>query len=109
MDAGWYPFKSGWWKTGTWDVDPGRFPHGFTPISEAAHARGVKIIVWFEPERVTAGSWLWENHPEWLIGTNEKDKLLFLGDAKGADLARRSCQQNHRRAGHRHLSAGFQF
>jgi alpha-galactosidase len=82
MDAGWYPFKSGWWKTGTWDVDPGRFPRGFTPISEAAHTRGVKIIVWFEPERVTAGSWLWENHPEWLIGTNEKDKLLFLGDAR---------------------------
>ena len=22
MDAGWYPFKSGWWNTGTWDVDP---------------------------------------------------------------------------------------
>jgi len=82
MDAGWYPFKSGWWNTGTWDVDPGRFPHGFTPVSEAAHARGVKIIVWFEPERVTSGSWLWENHPEWLIGTNDKDKLLFLGDAR---------------------------
>ena len=27
-----------------------------------------KTIVWFEPERVTAGSWLWENHPEWLLG-----------------------------------------
>jgi alpha-galactosidase len=80
MDAGWYSFKTGWWKTGTWDPDPRRFPHGFAPISDAAHARGVKIIVWFEPERVTAGSWLWENHPEWLIGTNDKDKLLFLGD-----------------------------
>ena len=83
MDAGWYPFKGGWWNTGTWDPDPRRFPRGFAPVSEAAHARGVKIIVWFEPERVTAGSWLWENHPEWLIGTNDKDKLLFLGDAGG--------------------------
>jgi alpha-galactosidase len=82
MDAGWYPFKSGWWNTGTWDPDPARFPRGFAPVSEAAHVRGVKIIVWFEPERVTAGSWLWENHPEWLIGTNDKDKLLFLGDAR---------------------------
>ena len=80
MDAGWYPFKSGWWNTGTWDPDPRRFPRGFAPVSEAAHARGVKIIVWFEPERVTAGTWLWENHPEWLIGTNENDKLLFLGN-----------------------------
>ena len=82
MDAGWYPFKSGWWNTGTWDPDPDRFPRGFAPISEAAHGSGVKIIVWFEPERVTAGSWLWENHPEWLIGADDKDKLLFLGDVQ---------------------------
>jgi alpha-galactosidase len=81
MDAGWYPLNTGWWKTGTWDPDPARFPNGFTPIAEAAHARGVKTIVWFEPERVTAGSWLWENHPEWLIGADDKDKLFFLGDA----------------------------
>ena len=82
MDAGWYTFQKGWWNTGTWVPDPRRFPHGFTPISEAAHARGVKTVVWFEPERVTAGSWLWEHHPEWLIGTNDHDKLLFLGNAE---------------------------
>lgn len=82
MDAGWYPFPKGWWNTGTWDPDPRRFPHGFTPISEMAHSRGVKTILWFEPERVTAGSWLWENHPEWLIGTDQKDKLLFLGNSE---------------------------
>lgn len=80
MDAGWYPFPTGWWNTGTWDPDPRRFPNGFTPVSKEAHARGVKIIVWFEPERVTAGSWLWEKHPEWLLGTKEHDKLLFLGN-----------------------------
>jgi len=80
MDAGWYPFKTGWWNTGTWDPDPARFPHGFAPISAAAHARGVKTIVWFEPERVTAGSWLDQHHPEWLLGKAGKDKLLYLGN-----------------------------
>ena len=80
MDAGWYPFRQGWWNTGTWDPDPARFPHGFTPISAAARARGVKTIVWFEPERVTAGSWLAENHPEWLLGKDGADKLLYLGN-----------------------------
>ncbi|MGO9241093.1 MAG: alpha-galactosidase [Bryobacteraceae bacterium] len=80
MDAGWYAFQKGWWNTGTWDPDPGRFPHGFTPISAAAHQGGVKTIVWFEPERVTKGSWLWEQHPEWLIGQEDHDKLLFLGN-----------------------------
>ncbi|MBI3666363.1 MAG: alpha-galactosidase [Acidobacteria bacterium] len=80
MDAGWYPFKTGWWNTGTWEPDPARFPHGLSPISAAAHKRGVKIIVWFEPERVTPGSWLYERHPEWLIGQDGKDKLLYLGN-----------------------------
>ncbi|MDR3719453.1 MAG: alpha-galactosidase [Bryobacteraceae bacterium] len=80
MDAGWYSFPTGWWNTGTWDPDPRRFPNGFTPVSKEAHARGVKIIVWFEPERVTAGSWLWENHPEWLLGKKDQDRLLFLGN-----------------------------
>ncbi len=85
MDAGWYPFPTGWWNTGTWDPDLRRFPHGFTPVSREAHARGVKIIVWFEPERVTAGSWLWEKHPEWLLGTKDHDKLLFLGNREARE------------------------
>jgi alpha-galactosidase len=40
MDAGWYRFKEGWWNTGTWDPDPARFPQGFRPISDFAHAHG---------------------------------------------------------------------
>ena len=37
---------------------------GLRPISDHAHAKGVKILVWFEPERVTAGTWIAENHPD---------------------------------------------
>lgn len=86
MDAGWYPFPTGWWNTGTWDPDPRRFPNGFTPVSKEAHARGLKIIVWFEPERVTAGSWLWEQHPEWLLGAKDHEsRLLFLGNAQARE------------------------
>jgi alpha-galactosidase len=80
MDAGWYPFKTGWWETGTWELDPARFPKGFLPISAAAHASGVKTMIWFEPERVTPGSWLYINHPEWLLGPDGGNKLLFLGN-----------------------------
>jgi len=80
MDAGWYHFKDGWWNVGTWDPDPARFPHGFRPIADFAHAHGAKTIVWFEPERVTAGSWLWQNHPEWLLGKEGGNKLLYLGN-----------------------------
>lgn len=85
MDAGWYPFKTGWWNTGTWDLDEIRFPNGFAPITAAAHAKGIKTIVWFEPERVTTGSWLSVNHHEWLLGPdknywNGPNKLLNLGN-----------------------------
>jgi len=80
MDAGWYPFKTGWWNTGTWEPDPQRFPRGLSPVSAAAHAQGVKTILWFEPERVTPGSWLYQNHPEWLLGRDGRDKLLNLGN-----------------------------
>jgi len=80
MDAGWYPNESGWPNTGTWEVDTERFPGGLRAITDHAHAKGVKSIVWFEPERVTPGTWLYENHPEWLLGPDGEQKLLNLGD-----------------------------
>lgn len=80
MDAGWYRNETGWPNTGTWEVDPQRFPNGLRAITDYAHAKDVKSIVWFEPERVTPGTWLYENHPEWLLGRNGKQKLLNLGN-----------------------------
>jgi alpha-galactosidase len=80
MDAGWYPNKSGWPNTGTWEVDKTRFPRGLRAISDHAHEKGVGTIVWFEPERVTPGTWLYENHPEWLLGPKGEQKLLDLGN-----------------------------
>jgi len=50
MDAGWYIQEKGCPQVGTWEVDPKRFPQGFKPISDHAHANGIKILVWFEPE-----------------------------------------------------------
>jgi alpha-galactosidase len=80
MDAGWYPYQKNWSKVGTWEVDRNRFPRGFKPITDLGHEHGVKSILWFEPERVTDGTWLATHHPEWLIGPAGKDKLLFLGN-----------------------------
>ena len=79
MDAGWYVQEKGWPQTGTWEVDTKRFPGGLRAISDFAHARGVKILVWFEPERVAPGTWLYENHPEWILGAPDK-QLLDLGN-----------------------------
>jgi alpha-galactosidase len=68
MDAGWYPCRGEWVNTGTWVPDASRFPNGLRAVSDHARARGIKTIVWFEPERVgDPDSWLARNHPEWLL------------------------------------------
>jgi alpha-galactosidase len=80
MDAGWYPVGSvGWPKTGTWEVDTKRFPRGLRAISDYAHSKGVKTIVWFEPERVHPDTWLTKNHAEWILG-GAGGGLLNLGN-----------------------------
>ncbi|HUS74076.1 MAG TPA: alpha-galactosidase [Sedimentisphaerales bacterium] len=81
MDAGWYVHHGGGWpRVGTWEVDASRFPRGLRAISDYAHSKGLKILVWFEPERVTADTWLTKNHPEWVIG-GAKGGLLNLGNS----------------------------
>ena len=75
MDAGWYPCRS-WPETGTWEPDPGRFPRGIRAVSDYAHAKGMKLVLWFEPERVHPGTWLHKTHPEWLL----RGQLLNVGN-----------------------------
>ncbi len=86
LDAGWYPCDGpGWPKVGTWEPDPGRYPNGVKEVSDYVHSRGLKLVVWFEPERVWPDTWLANAHPEWLfsgqaIGANIS--LLNLGNAE---------------------------
>jgi alpha-galactosidase len=87
LDAGWYT-GCGWDKeggdwgknVGNWTVDKERFPNGLKPISDAAHAAGAKFMVWFEPERVHAGTELYKRQ-EWLLSEPNSTTCLFnLGD-----------------------------
>jgi alpha-galactosidase len=79
MDAGWYLCDGNWGRTGTWEVDTKRFPRGLRAISDHAHSKGIKTIVWFEPERVAPGTWLAENQPNWILG-GKNGGLLNLGN-----------------------------
>jgi alpha-galactosidase len=89
VDAGWYPTKHDWFAAtgvGSWDPDPERYPKGVREVSDYAHSKGMKFVLWYEPERVYRGSYLWDNHPDWLLHWNEGDKdhqdlrLLNLGN-----------------------------
>lgn len=87
IDAGWYENLGDWPSTGTWEVDTERFPQGLRAITDYGRVRGVKSIVWHEPERVHPGTWLYENHPEWLLGQDGAQKLLNLADANAGQWA----------------------
>ena len=79
MDAGWYPNFGSWTDTGTWEPDKKRFPNGLREISDHANKKGVKTLVWFEPERVAEGTWLKVNRPQWILGDGYAG-LLNLGN-----------------------------
>ncbi len=65
MDCGW--FIHACTIAGTWEVDKIRFPNGLRAISDYAHQKGVGTILWFEPEHVWPGTWLYDNHQDWLL------------------------------------------
>lgn len=89
MDAGWYECsEDGWFNIGTWSPDINRFPNGLRAVTDYAREKGIQSILWFEPERVTKGSQIYKEHPEWLLNApenpggymyREKDSLLDLG------------------------------
>lgn len=80
IDAGWYPMEeTKWWVVGTWEVDPERFPKGLREVGDHCHDKGIEFIVWFEPERVSFGSRLDKEHPDWIL-RGPKEGLLNLGN-----------------------------
>ena len=55
MDAYWFPQP---WGTngGNWFPRPDDFPRGLRPLSDAAHAAGMKFVLWFAPFFVRDGT-----------------------------------------------------
>jgi len=80
VDAGWYDLfgNTSWNWVGNWTPDPTRFPDGLAPIVAHAHEKGFKFSLWFEPERVAEGSWVDQNHPEWLIKEGAESPFRYL-------------------------------
>lgn len=57
---------------GTWEVNPKRFPNGLKPIADRIHGHGMKFGLWIEPEAVFATNRLAEEHPDWMIGYDNR-------------------------------------
>ncbi len=86
FDAGWYvapdlssPEKDWWGTVGTWELDPVKWPgKTFLESTEYARERGMRTLMWFEPERVTDVPSLVRNFgydPSWAIYLEGSDAI----------------------------------
>lgn len=77
IDAAWFRdgFPTG---VGNYSFADG-FAGGLLPIANAVHDAGMRFMVWFEPERVYAGSEVYKYHPEFLLN-READANTYLFD-----------------------------
>jgi alpha-galactosidase len=93
VDAGWHGHsdgsgndgKSPWWRNrGSWEVNPGPFPNGLKPLTDAVHAAHLGFLLWMEPEAGDPDTTLRVQHPDWWImppnGDNDGTALLNLGN-----------------------------
>jgi len=81
VDACWYGAGRAWHQeVGNWQVNHSFFPRGLKPIADAAHERGMKFVLWFEPERVHRGTPLWDERPEWLLHLPKPGGGDFIDD-----------------------------
>ena len=80
LDAAW--FKKGFpCGVGNYCFEDG-FPRGLKPVTDAAHAAGMRFVLWFEPERISKDSEVYTEHPDYCIGStdNKAEELVWLYD-----------------------------
>ena len=81
--------RSDWYeRMGNWRINRYAHPNGISEISDAAHAAGMKMLLWFEIERINKKSQapVITEHPEWLLNDGKsKDLLLNMGDKNARD------------------------
>jgi alpha-galactosidase len=72
LDAGW---MQGLWPSGRGSWVPNKdFAGGLRPLGEAAHQKGLKFLLWFDPEGVHPQSLIAKEHPEWILHQPQEGK-----------------------------------
>jgi len=80
IDAGWYTGCGSWWaNVGNWTVNALNFPNGFKPVSDAIHKAGARFLLWFEPERIVAGTQFDKLDPAFIIRIPDTVKNPEIG------------------------------
>lgn len=77
MDANWFkgefPAGAGNWRLPLSAVESDQYPHGVAAVSKLAHAwpHPLAMIMWVEPERVAADTYIAQNYPEYVFGCTQ--------------------------------------
>jgi len=85
VDAGWYGDVFGGWteRRGDW-WEGDWLPGGLAGIRDYAHAQGLRFGLWLEPEAAGPLSKIAQDHPDWLLQTDDgrwpgNTRVLNLG------------------------------
>lgn len=58
---------------GSWEVNEKRFPSGLKRIGDKLHSYGMKFGLWIEPEAVFYTNKVALEHPDWIVGYNNRE------------------------------------
>ena len=65
---------------GDWCVNTAKLPHGLGWLADEAGRRGLRFGLWVEPEMANTNSWLYMEHPDWIL--REARRPLVCGRGK---------------------------
>ncbi len=94
IDAGWYgmskpslnEYQGDWGQyTGDWRISPYTHPNGLKDVAKAVHDAGMKLLIWFEFERVYDDVCTIQEHPDWFVG-GRGQKILNLGNPEAYEF-----------------------
>jgi alpha-galactosidase len=92
LDAGW--FEGGWPNgRGSWEPNK-KFLGGLGPLGDAAHTRGLKFLLWFDPEGVAPGSIIDRQHKDWVFRLSKKTST-FDGSRSGGIFRYENSEARH--------------
>ncbi|WP_226671357.1 alpha-galactosidase [Metabacillus litoralis] len=70
LDDGWFGKRDDDSSSlGDWFEYDQKLPNGINGLSEKVEALGMKFGLWFEPEMVSKGTKLFDEHPDWIISS----------------------------------------
>ncbi len=86
IDAEWFGNGPWWQNTGDWQIKKDLYPQGFKPISDLLHSSGLKLLLWFEPARVSEGTPWYTEHAAWLLQVPKPRRFYNWGTSQADPL-----------------------